>query len=69
MGSITNPNKAAKRQAREQERVLQRQQQKQKAELAEAEALKVAKIATATSPTKGRRSLISPNSGMRETLG
>jgi|DEB0MinimDraft_6_1074348.scaffolds.fasta_scaffold03492_8 hypothetical protein len=69
MSKILDPGKSARRAARDQAELLKKQKQKQRLELAEADSEVAAKKALALNPTKGRRSLINPSSGMRETLG
>lgn len=68
MTTVLDPGKGARKQAREQAKLLKQQKQKQKLELAEAEGEAALVKSRATSPLTGRRSLIS-GTQRRETLG
>jgi len=70
MSEVVDPGKDARRAMRQQRRDLLRQKQIQKLEKAEAESELAAKKALATSPTKGRRGLITPvETGRKQKLG
>lgn len=69
MSNVLDPGRDARRQANRQAEELRKQKQKQALEKAEAaQEVAIAK-SRATSPTMGRRSLISGVTGRKETLG
>lgn len=65
---ILDPGKDARRQARKQESLLKEQRQKERLKKAEAEGELALVKSRATSPLKGRRSLIAGTQN-RDTLG
>lgn len=67
MTTILDPGKGARRQAREQRKLLAKQKQKQQLEKAEAEG-ELAIVKSRLSPAKGRQSLIT-GTQKRDQLG
>lgn len=68
MTQVVDPGKDARKQAREQAKLLKQQKAKQALELAEAEGEAAVVKSRAIGPMKGRRSLIS-GTQKRESLG